>query len=69
MDQQPTITSSCPDEVKAALWAIGIKKQYWKGTLEQHRIDVLNKTKGWTWCPIEGETWEMLGFPKNSIET
>lgn len=68
MAQQPSITSTCPDEVKVALWAIGIKKQYWEGTLEQSKIHVLNNTEGWTWCPIEGETWEMIGFPKKRRE-
>ena len=62
MGQHPTINSSCPEDRKASLWAIKDKKKYWKGKLEQWKIDVLNETEGWTWGPVEGETWEMLGF-------
>ena len=62
MGQQPCINSTCPEERRIALWAIEVKKQYWKGKLEQRKIDMLNETEGWTWCPTEGETWKMLGF-------
>ena len=68
MFQLPTINSTCPNEIKAALWATEVKKNYWKGTLEQYKIDVLNKVDGWTWCPIEGETWEMFGFNERNAE-
>jgi hypothetical protein len=58
----PTITSTDPAEVGAALWALSQKQRFWKGDLPQDKIDMLNKTEGWTWCPVEGESWELLGF-------
>jgi hypothetical protein len=62
----PTITSTVPSEVRSALWALLQKQLFWKGDLPQHKIAMLNKVEGWTWCPVEGETWEMLGFEKKN---
>jgi len=60
----PSIKSTDPEELEAAVWAVGMKRKFWEGTLEQEKIDKFNKTEGWSWCPFmeEGETWEMLGF-------
>ena len=62
---QPCIKSTDREERMAAKWALKVKKMYWKGKLSQEKIDILNKTEGWTWCPVGYETWGMIGFGKD----
>jgi hypothetical protein len=58
----PCIRSTDADERDAAKWALEQKRKFWKNRLEQKKVDELNSTEGWTWCPVGYETWADLGF-------
>ena len=53
IDNTPNIYSSDPDQRRAARWATQQKQLYKKGLLDQHQIDVLNASEGWTWHIVE----------------
>ena len=52
-DRTPKIYSSDAEERRLARWAVSMKRLYKKGRLEQHKVDALNATEGWTWNIIE----------------
>ena len=49
----PKINSSDAEERRLARWAVSMKRLHKKGRLEQHKVDALNATEGWTWNIIE----------------